>query len=198
MTTAVSTQAFWEAVKATPLALDAGEKRWHPYELHTAIHDAARALDDPIGTYRQLLANERDPYWREVLLFLAGWSDNPAADDLLLDALDDAGLRPRALYLLGVPNTKGWPARERDTARIASALGRFAGDPTPYVDIVYKTTLIVGDLACAAFARVTGPEHLPAVGDLPAPDARWIGLALPVFPTTVSAVLAAEVRAALQ
>jgi hypothetical protein len=186
---------FWDALHAIPSVLGAGEKRWHPYELHSAALAAAGRLEQPIAAYRELLAAERDPYWREVLLFLAGWSDDPAADDLLIDALDDPGLRPRALYLLGVAGTKGWPARERDAGRVAAALRRFAGDPATYTDIVHGTAVRVGDLATAAFARVVGPERLPAVQDLPDVQARWIGLALPEFPPHPSAELAAQVGA---
>jgi hypothetical protein len=189
----LSPQAFWEKVHSIPRALDAGEKRWHPYELHSAVLADAKRLEDPIATYRELLRTEPDRYWREVLLFLAGWSDDPAADSLLLEALDDPELRPRALYLLGVTGTKGWPSRTRDEERILAALRRFAGDRGTYVDVVHAVELRVGDLASAAFARIVGPERLRVVAELPAVDARWIGLALPQFTARVSEQLAAEV-----
>jgi hypothetical protein len=192
--TQLDPRAFWDAVHAIPSALDRGEKRWHPYELHSEVLAAADRLAHPIAAYRELLRSEADPYWREVLLFLAGWSEDPGADDLLLEALDDEALRPRALYLLGVAGTKGWPTRRRDSARIADALRRFAGDPATYVDVVYGRPVPVGDLASAAFARVVGPARLPAVEELPDVQGRWIGLALPDFPPAVSARLAAQVR----
>jgi len=57
--------------------------------------------------YQSLLAQETDPLWREVLLFLVASTADPRADEVLLQALDRVDLRPRALYLLGAIGTKG-------------------------------------------------------------------------------------------
>jgi hypothetical protein len=159
--------AFWRAAHGVGEPLGAGERSWHPYEIRSEVLDASRRLPDPIPAYREILATEPDPYWRELALFLAASSDDPRADDLLVEALDDAALRPRALYLLGVAGTRGWPRRARDTGRILRAILPHIDDATRYTDVVHGTTVEVGDLARAAFARIAGPDRFPSLEALP-------------------------------
>jgi hypothetical protein len=109
--------------------------------------------------------------------------------------LGDAQIRARALYLLGVAGTKGWPHRERDTSRVLSAIAHHVGDPTPYEDVVHGTSVEVGDFACAAFARVAGPSRFPSLSALPGTGADFIGMSIPELPAGVRAALTAEIHA---
>jgi len=191
----LSPAGFWRAAHEVERPLGEGEHGWYPYDLRSEVVDAARRLADPPAAYRELLAAERDPYWREILLFLAAFSADPRADDLLIAALGDAQLRPRALYLLGVAGTKGWPHRERDAGRILRAIAPYVDDSTPYEDVVHGTTVEVGDLARAAFARVAGPDRFPSLRMLPWSQADFIGLAIPQLPPAVRGALSAEIHA---
>jgi hypothetical protein len=130
-----------------------------------------------------------------VLLFLTALSEDPRADDLLLDALGDPQLRPRALYLLGVAGTKGWPQRQRDAARILRAIVPHVDDPVPYEDVVHGTTVQTGDFARAAFARIAGPERFPSLRTLPWTQTDFIGLALPELSPEARGALSTEIRA---
>jgi hypothetical protein len=171
-----------------------GERGWHPYALRSEVTDMARRLANPLAAYRELLASEGDPYWREVLLFLTASSEDPRADVLLLDALKDPQLRPRALYLLGVAGTKGWPRRERDTAQILRAIVPHVDDSTPYEDVVHGTTVENGDFARAAFVRIAGPDRFPSLANLPWTQADFIGLTVPELSPETRATLSAEIR----
>lgn len=187
--------AFWRVAHGVDRPLGEGEKSWHPYEIRSEVCDAARRLADPLAAYRELLGIEQDPYWREVLLFLAAASDDPRADDLLIDALDEPQLRPRALYGLGVNGTKGWPRRDRDTARILRAILPHLDDPATYEDVVHGTTVEVGDFARAAFVRIAGPGRFPSLVTLPSTESEWIGLAVPDLSSEARRALSAEIRA---
>jgi hypothetical protein len=177
---------FWTDAKATPDPIGEGGKSFHPYELRGDLRDRARGLEQPVATLESLLASETDPTWREVLLFLIASIDDPTADDALLRALERPELRPRALYLLGVIGTKGWPSRSRDVPRILTALASHVADRTPYRDVYYRdSTFQVGDFARAAYVRVAGVTSFPGVaqldGDPDRQQAQFIGLALPLF-----------------
>jgi hypothetical protein len=177
---------FWTAVRAVAQPIGEGGRGYFPYQLRGEILDQVRTLSHPLDVYRELLTTERDPVWREVLLFLIAHTDDPRADAMLIDALDAAGLRPRALYLLGAIGTKGWPSRDRDVPVILSAIERYLGDHTAYVDVYWRAlTFETADFARAAYIRVAGVERFPEVHGLAGfpddPSGRFIGMSLPTF-----------------
>lgn len=178
--------AFWRDAKKVADPIGEGGKSFYPYQLRGEIWERARTLNHPLDAYQALLAQETDPTWREVLLFLVASTDDARADQVLLHALDRPELRARALYLLGAIGTKGWPSRNRDRPRILDALAKYVDDVTPYRDVYYRdSTFQVGDFAKAAFVRVAGVASFPVVATLDGdPDhlqAQFIGMALPVF-----------------
>jgi hypothetical protein len=190
-----STSAFWREARRVDRPIGESGRSWYPYELRSELRAAARKLGDPIESYRELLAREEDPVWREALLFLVAATDDPRADDVLVDALRDPALRPRALYLLGVVGTKGWPSRDRDVKKVLRAILPYVDDTVTYRDVYYGDEAEVGDLARGAFVRVAGPERFPAVRDLAKEKATWIGLALPALDARERAALSRDVRA---
>jgi len=177
---------FWTAVRAVAQPIGEGGHGYYPYQLRGEIQDQVRTLSHPLDVYRELLATERDPMWREVLVFLIAMTPDPRADAMLIEALDAPGLRPRALYLLGVIGTKGWPSRPRDVPAIRAAVERFLDDHTPYVDIYErKLTFETADFARAAYIRLVGLDRFPEIKDLAGlpddPPGRFIGMSLPTF-----------------
>jgi hypothetical protein len=161
--TVLAPEEAWRQIRAVEAPLGEGGRGWYPYMVRSGISDAVARLATPVETLSQWLASERDPLWREVILFLLAAQDDDRVDGILVDALGDPALRPRALYLIGVIGTRGWPKRERDTPSLLRAVLPWTTDATPYVDPVYGTTLETGDLAKAAYMRLAGPERFPAL-----------------------------------
>jgi hypothetical protein len=195
-----SAASFWRDAKQTADPIGEGGKGYYPYQLRGDLQERASKIDRPLDTYQTLLSEEKDPVWREVLLFLVAHTPDPRADDVLIQALEQPELRPRALYLLGAIGTKGWPSRDRDRRRILGAILGHVDDATPYQDVYYRDkTFQVGDLAKAAYVRVAGVDEFPEIAQLDGdPDglqARFIGMALPLFSDADRARLATAIRA---
>lgn len=189
---------LWNGLRAIDPPVGEGGRDWFPYMLRSEVRDAIANLPDPVAALSERLEHERDPVWREVLLFGLAGQDDPRVDPILIGALDDPALRPRALYLLGAIGTRGWPKRERDTPALLGAIRPYIDDLTPYRDPILGERLITADLAEAAFVRIAGPDAFPAVGGLS--DAvqplagEFVGMALPHFSDEQRAALAAEIQ----
>jgi hypothetical protein len=152
-----------DAIKSVDAPLGEGGRSWYPYMVRSEISDAVAGFDDPVALLAQWLETERDPLWCEVVLFLLAAQDDARVDAILVDALADPRLRPRALYLIGAIGTRGWPKRDRDVPALLRAVRPWTSDATTYVDPVHEEDVVVGDLAKAAFIRLAGPERFPAL-----------------------------------
>lgn len=186
-----------QAIRSIEAPLGEGGRGWYPYMVRSEISDAVARLDDPVARLAEWLDVERDSLWREVVLFLLAAQDDARVDGILVDALEDPQLRPRALYLLGAIGTRGWPKRERDTPALLRAIRPWTTDAAVYVDPVYEEQLVVGDLAKAAFIRLAGPEHFPALEQAANPrqpfPVEHVGMALPHFDPADRDALQAEI-----
>jgi hypothetical protein len=188
----------WDDLRAIDPPVGEGGRDWFPYMLRSEVRDAIAAFPDPVAALAERLEHERDPVWREVLLFGLAGQDDPRVDPILIRALDDPAMRPRALYLLGAIGTRGWPKRERDRDALLAAIRPYITDPKPYRDPILGEALVTADLAEAAFVRIAGPEHFPSVDAL-ADDAQplageFVGMALPHFSEDQRAALAADIE----
>ena len=187
-----------DAIRSIEAPLGEGGRGWYPYMVRSEISDAVAELDDPVARLSEWLQAEQDPVWREVVLFLLAAQDDERVDGILVHALEDARLRPRALYLLGAIGTRGWPKRARDTAALLRAIRPWTPDETTYVDPVHEERLVVGDLAKAAFIRLAGPEHFPALERAANPrqpfPVEHVGMSLPHFEPEDRAALQSEIE----
>lgn len=187
-----------DAIRSIDAPLGEGGRGWYPYMVRSEISDAAARLDDPVARLAEWLHVERDPLWREVVLFLLAAQDDDRVDGLLIESLDDPQLRPRALYLLGAIGTRGWPKRERDIAALLRAVRPWTTDTAVYVDRVHEDELVVGDLAKAAFIRIAGPEHFPSLARAVNPHQPFpvehVGMALAHFEPADREALQAEIE----
>ena len=163
-----------------------GENGRSPYEIHSSVLPVVKAGSAAIPLLWDRLAMrtpQSDPLLVELSLVLLGLIRDPQVDRLLLQLLHQADLRPKALYLLGCINGKGWPYRERNEDRLLRRIYPFCFENTTYLDPWYNQTFYVSDFALGAFIRIAGKAHFPIVdywrsrGDWP--HAEFIGLALP-------------------
>jgi hypothetical protein len=188
----------WDGLHVIDPPVGEGGRDWFPYMLHSGVRDAIANLPDPVAELAECLEHERDPLWREVALFGLASQDDPRVDPLLINALEDPSLRPRALYLLGAIGTRGWPKRPRDTRALLAAIRPYITDLTAYRDPILGEELITADLAEAAFVRIAGPEAFPSVQNL-SEDVQplageYVGMALPHFSEHQRAALAADIE----
>ena len=179
-----------ERIHAVEEPIGEGGRDWYPYMIRPEL----RELGAGVPELAALLGEERDPSWREVLLFLLAAADDPRADDVLIEALDDPALRPRALYLLGAIGTRGWPKRDRDRDRLLRAILPWTEDHTSYRDPFLGEQVEVGDLAKAAFVRIAGPDEIAALRWLDEETARFIGMAVPTLSARDREHLDSEIR----
>jgi hypothetical protein len=154
---------------------------------------------DPLDVYQALLAREHDPLYLETLVFLIGRTDDARADDVLLRALEQPTLRPRALYALGAMGTRNWPRRNRDRGQVLDTIFRYIDDSTPYTDVHHRDQVFeTSDFARAAFVRIAGLENFPgrkSLAGLPDdPEGQTVGTSLPTFTTADRAKLDAAIQ----
>jgi hypothetical protein len=191
---------FMKELHAIAEPIGDGGRDYYPYELRSDVMAAVKQLGPhPLDVYQALLARERDPLYLETLVFLIGRTDDPRVDDILLRALDQPVLRPRALYALGAMGTRNWPHRDRDRGKVLDAIARYIGDTTPYTDIHYRDqTFETGDFARAAFIRIAGLDNFPerkGLAGLPDdPEGQTVGTSLPTFTTADRAKLDAAIQ----
>jgi hypothetical protein len=189
---------LWDGLRAIDPPVGEGGRGWYPYQLRSEVRDAIASLADPVAELAERLSHERDPVWREALLFGLAGQDDPRVDPILIDTLDDPALRPRALYLLGAIGTRGWPKRSRDTPALLLAIRPYITDLTPYRDAILGDRLVTADLAEAAFVRIAGPDAFPSVKGLSDAEhplaADFVGMALPEFSAAQRAALAADIE----
>jgi len=110
--------AFSKELHAVAEPIGDGGRDYYPYELRSDVMAAVKKLGPhPLDVYQALLTREHDPLYLETLIFLVGRTDDARADDVLLGALAQPALRPRALYALGAMGTRNWPHRNATAAR---------------------------------------------------------------------------------
>lgn len=177
---------LWESVRGIDPPVGEGGRDWYPYQLRSEVRAVIAHLDDPVPELAGSLRTEPDPRWREVALFGLASQDDPRVDDILIGALGDVTLRPRALYLLGVIGTRGWPKRDRDTGKLLAAIRPWLTDLTPYRDLFLGEELITADLAVAASARIAGLPTEETGG--------FVGMELPHFTDEQRSTLTAEIQ----
>jgi hypothetical protein len=176
---------FSAAIRKVADPIGEGGRGYYPYQLRGEILEQVRTLHHPLEVYASLLATTHDSPWREVVVLLIGFTDDPRADALLVTALDDPSSRPLALYCLGAIGGKGWPSRDRDVPLLLAAITRHLEDRTPYTDHITHQAFQTADFARAAYLRIAGLAHSPAVENLAGmpddPTGRFIGSSLPSF-----------------
>lgn len=183
---------IWTRLRAIDPPIGDGGRSWYPFDLRSEVRDAVADLPDPVAEVVARLADEPEPLWRLTLLVLLAHQEDSRVDEYLIAALDDSGLRPGALYLLGAIGTRGWPHRDRDTDMLLAAIRPWLTDEQAHVDPVHQDLLVAADLALAAFIRIAGPENFPSLRTLDPGrpmTAELIGLELPRFTPTQRAAL---------
>jgi len=177
---------FWSEIAKIDQPIGDGGRVYYPYSLRGSVLKLATTLKQPLNVYARALQSQTKPARTEIALFLIASTDDARADDLLVAALEKSHSRARAAYLLGAIGGKGWPKRQRDTARILTALAPHVHDNSAYHDPYYtKTSFQVGDFVKAAYIRIAGVDKFPQVKNLQGlpddPTGHFIGLELPTF-----------------